>query len=166
MRVLLIAENAGERMRASSALTLHGDCEVVEAHSAREARRLLREGQEFDVVVVDGDLQPQGGFSFLYELRAAGELADRETAPALVMIAREQDRFLTDWSGANDLILKPVDPFEVVRRVRALAGDEPARRDPDDESRAQVPGQPGAPGRPEAAEVPKAVPVRGASGTP
>jgi CheY-like chemotaxis protein len=166
MRVLLVAENPDERMRAGTALRLDEATEVVEAGSAREARRLLREGPAVDVLLVDGDLRPQGGFSFLYEVRASGELAGAETPPALVMIAREQDRFLSDWSGANELVLKPVDPFEVARRIRALAGDAPAPRDPADESHDQVPGEPGAPGEPASAEVPKVAGVRGASGTP
>lgn len=123
MRVLVVSEDPKERMRASSALTLHGGADVVEATSAKEARHLLIDGATFDVLVIDGDLYPQGGFSFLYEVRAAAELADAASAPAIVMIAREQDRFLSDWSGANELILKPVDPFALARTARAIVGD-------------------------------------------
>ncbi len=96
------------------------------------------------MLVVDGDLRPQGGFSFLYEVRADSQLRGEPSPPALVMIAREQDRFLSDWSGANDLILKPVDPFDLALRTVALVGDAgaastpgPAAR-PRDESGAEV----------------------------
>ena len=147
MRVLVLVHEAGERMRATTALALQEGLEVVECSSPKEARRIMREDAPFDVLVVDGDIQPQGGFSFLYEVRAQDALAGRATPPALLLIAREQDRFLTDWAGANGLLLKPVDPFEVARRVRALVGAEPAPRDPGDESGAQVPGEPGAPGK-------------------
>jgi DNA-binding response OmpR family regulator len=166
VRVMVICEDPGERMRATSALTLVDGIEVVDAASAKEGRKVLREQPAFDVLVVDGDLFPQGGFSFLYEVRAAGELAGEETPPALVMIAREQDRFLTTWSGANDLIIKPVDSFEVLRRVRALTGDTPAQQAPADESGDQVPGEPGAPGDPHAAEMGARAGGAGVSGAP
>lgn len=156
MRVLVLVHEAHERMRATTALALQEGIEVVESSSPKDARRLMRESAPFDVMVVDGDIQPQGGFSFLYELRAQDALAGRETPPALVLIAREQDRFLTDWAGGNELLLKPVDPFEVARRVRALSGVDPAPRDPGDESGDQVPGAPGAPGKGESRDAPGA----------
>lgn len=147
MRVLVLVNDPGERRRATTALALQDGIEVVESSSPREARRIMREGGPFDVLVIDGDIQPQGGFSFLYELRAQDVQEGRSTAPALLLIAREQDRFLTEWAGGNELLLKPVDPFEVARRVRALSGHDPAPRDPVDESGDQVPGEPGAPGK-------------------
>lgn len=128
MRVLVISEQAGERLRATTALHISDDVEVVEATSAAEGKALV-EREDFDVLVIDGDLRPQGGFSLLYEIREAGEYRGEPTPPALVMIAREQDRFLSDWSGANELLLKPVDPFQVAARVRALFGEEAAQHD-------------------------------------
>ena len=128
MRVLVISEQADERSRATTALHLRDDVEVVEATSAEEGRTLVQ-AEEFDVLVIDGDLRPQGGFSLLYEIREGGEYTGRPTPPALVLIAREQDRFLSDWSGANELLLKPVDPFEVAARVTALVGEPAALQD-------------------------------------
>lgn len=137
MRVLVVSEDAKERSRAVSALRLRADAEVVQATSAAEAKSRVR-AQDFDVLVIDGDLRPQGGFSLLYELRAAADLYDEVSVPALVMIAREQDRFLSDWSGANELLIKPVDPFVLARRVRALVGAEPAERSAVSEEQQQV----------------------------
>lgn len=128
MRVLVISEQAAERLRATTALHLSDNVEVTEASSAAEGKALVQR-EDFDVLVIDGDLRPQGGFSLLYEIREGGEQRGEPTPPALVMIAREQDRFLSDWSGANDLLLKPVDPFQMAARVRALAGEEPGRQD-------------------------------------
>lgn len=128
MRVLVVSEQVSERLRATTALHLREDVEVVELDSAKAAKALL-EQESFDVLVIDGDLRPQGGFSLLYELREAGEYLGVASTPALVMIAREQDRFLSDWSGANELMLKPVDPFEMAARVEALAGAAPAAHD-------------------------------------
>ena len=125
MRVLVVSEDAKERLRAVSALTLHADAEVVEAATVDAARHLiLREGARFDVLVVDGDLYPRGGFAMLYDLRARCELEGLDPTPAVVMIDREQDRWLARWAGANDVMRKPVDPFRLAVRVSELEGAE------------------------------------------
>lgn len=125
MRVLVVSEDPKERLRASSALLLHEGAEVVEVDSADAARHaLLVDGEVFDVLVVDGDLAPRGGFAVLYDLRARAELAGVAGVPSLVMTSREQDRWLAGWAGANDVMLKPVDPFQLARRVASLEGEE------------------------------------------
>ncbi len=123
MRVLVVSEQVKERQRATSALALRSDIEVTEATSAAAARELLLEaGETFDVLVVDGDLSPRGGYAVLYDLRARAELGQLEATPALVLASRPQDEWLMRWAGANELLLKPVDPFELARRVSALEG--------------------------------------------
>lgn len=124
MRVLIVSPDPAERQRAASALRLRDDVDVVEAAGGSEAAGHLRSAG-FDVLIVDGDLQPKGGFSWLYELRADAQLHGTQRPPALVMVAREQDRFLADWSGAEALVRKPVDGFEVADRVAELAGHAP-----------------------------------------
>lgn len=124
MRVLIVSEVAAERLRASSALMLHVGAEVVEAASGEEARRQVIDGDlEVDVLVVDGDLQPRGGFALLYDLREKFQLDGRDLPPSIVMTARAQDRFLVDWSGADRSVAKPVDPFQLAELVGELAAD-------------------------------------------
>lgn len=125
MRVLVVSEDAKERLRAGSALELQADAEVVEVVSAEEVRKLiLDEGERFDVLVVDGDLSPRGGFAMLYDLRSRAELEGTPPMPSLVMTSREQDRWLAKWSGTNEVLRKPVDPFELARVVQRLEGAE------------------------------------------
>ncbi|MFW5933644.1 MAG: hypothetical protein ACOCT8_02820 [Actinomycetota bacterium] len=125
MRVLVVSEDLKERLRAASALMLHAEAEVVEASSGEQARAsLIDDGERFDVLVVDGDLQPRGGFALLYDLRARADLGQLTAAPSLVMTARAQDRWLANWAGDNDVMLKPDDPFQLARRVDSLAGAE------------------------------------------
>lgn len=121
MRVLVVSEDAGERLRAVSALQLHAAADVVEAHSAPEAREALR-GEVFDVLVVDGDLQPKGGFALLYSLQAQNDLAQQSTPPSVVLAGREQDRWLGDWAGASVVLVKPVSSFVLAQHVRDLDG--------------------------------------------
>lgn len=137
MRVLVISEDPKERLRATSALRLREDVAVVEVDGAGPGREQALSG-EYDVLVVDGDLYPKGGFSLLYELRADAELAGDTSPPALVMIDREQDRWLAGWSGANEVMLKPVDPFRAAEVVEGLVGAAPAARAPIDESAAEL----------------------------
>lgn len=129
MRVLVVSDSPVERVRATTGLLRADDVEVLEAETAREAQQRCAAG-DVDVLVVDGDLAPKGGFSALYEIRNAALLAGTTSPPALVMIAREQDRWLATWAGANEVRLKPVDPFEVAKLVAALDGAEPAPADP------------------------------------
>ena len=124
MRVLVVSEDAKERLRAVSALALHAGAEVVESSDAADARhKLIVDAEAFDVLVVDGDMRPRGGFAVLYDLRARAELADVIPPPSLVMTSREQDRWLAKWAGANDVMRKPVDPFDLVKRVVAIEGE-------------------------------------------
>lgn len=126
MRVLIVSPDPAERQRAASALQLRQDVDVVEVAGGSRAAALLRDTERtFDVLVLDGDLQPKGGFSWLYELRAEAELHGTQRPPAIVMAARDQDKFLADWAGAERMLRKPVDGFEVARVVGELAGQAP-----------------------------------------
>lgn len=122
MRVLVVSEDAAERQRASSALTLQADAEIVEVATGDEARTRLIDGDlTVDVLVIDGDLQPRGGFAVLYDLHARADLASTQLPPTVVLTARDQDRFLVTWSRADAAVSKPVDPFELARVVGDLA---------------------------------------------
>lgn len=124
MRVLVVSEDVTERLRAVSALALHAAAEVVECENAAEARRrLIADGEHYDVLVVDGDLHPRGGFAVLYDLRARAELSGVRPPPSVVMTAREQDAWLAKWAGANAVVRKPLDPFQLAERVTAVQGE-------------------------------------------
>jgi DNA-binding response OmpR family regulator len=123
MRVLVVSAAPVERLRATSGLDV-STVDIVEVDGVDVARRAVLDDGPFDVLVVDGDLQPRGGYAFLYELRAHAELTGTAAAPAIVLASRESDRWLAGWAGASELFLKPVDPFEVAAAVRSLEGSE------------------------------------------
>jgi DNA-binding response OmpR family regulator len=123
MRVLVVSADPIERLRATSAFDATE--QVVECGGVDEARRVVLDAEEaFDVLVVDGDLDPRGGYAFLYELRSHAELTGWTAPPSVVLVSREADVWLAGWAGASELFLKPVDPFEVARTVRALVGTD------------------------------------------
>lgn len=129
MRVLVVSDSPVERIRAASGLLGRDGVEVVECTTARDAMVRARTN-DCDVLVIDGDLAPKGGFSLLYEIRAAAQLHGETSAPAIMMISREQDRWLGRWSGANEVRIKPCDPFEIAGLVHELDGQPPAPADP------------------------------------
>ena len=122
MRVLVVSTDPSERLRATSAM-FADDVELVELDSADAARRAITDAVvPFDALIIDGDLDPRGGYALLYELRSQAETVGSEPIPAIVLGSREQDRWLAGWAGASALFLKPVDPFELAAAVRALPG--------------------------------------------
>lgn len=125
MRVLVLSADAAERRRATSALPA-AEFDVVEHDAPGPARdeldRARAEGRPFDALVVDGDLDPRGGYAFLYELRGADDVAGRAPIPSIVLGSRAADRWLAGWAGAGALHLKPVDPFDLAAELRALPG--------------------------------------------
>jgi DNA-binding response OmpR family regulator len=124
MRVLVVSADPSERLRATSALHV-GEVDVVEAEGVDEARRLVgAAAPPFDVLVVDGDLDPRGGYALLYELRAMADLDGVAAIPSIVLASRPQDTWLAAWAGASEMFLKPVDPFEVAARIAELPGSE------------------------------------------
>jgi len=67
------------------------------------------------------------GFSVCRRLRAM-----RSSVPVLMLTARDsiEDRVLGLDCGADDYLVKPFDPRELLARVRALLRREPVQRDP------------------------------------
>lgn len=121
MRVLVVSADPVERLRATTGFD--ATVEVVEAGGVDEARRLVLDAAApFDALVVDGDLDPRGGYAFLYELRAHAELTGWTAPPSIVLASRDADAWLAGWAGASRLFLKPVDPFEVAVAAAGLPG--------------------------------------------
>lgn len=119
MRVLVVSENPSERARASSMLRATDGVEVLEAASASEGKAIVL-SVEPDVLVVDGNLAPQGGYSFVYELRQHSTTEGRPAVPALLLTTREHDAWLAGWAAADATLPLPADPFDVARVVTEL----------------------------------------------
>lgn len=140
MRILVVSEDADERRRVTNALGLVPDAQVEEVDTAAAARRrVLVEGARFDVLVVDGDLAPRGGYGLCYDLRARAEMGTLPAARSVLLGSRDQDAWLARWAGANELVRKPVDPFDLARRIQALR-DAPLAPYGDDGAAAQQVG--------------------------
>ncbi|GIV96173.1 MAG: DNA-binding response regulator [Herpetosiphonaceae bacterium] len=89
---------------------------VVRAGNGEEALRLAAES-DYDILLLDVWLPGIDGFEMLRRLRAAGD-----DTPVIMLTARgdEVDRVVGLELGADDYVVKPFSPRELVARVRAL----------------------------------------------
>lgn len=90
--------------------------QVVTATDGQEALARVQE-QRPDVVVLDWLLPKLDGLTVIQRLRMAGD-----TTPVLMLTARDavEDRVAGLDSGADDYLVKPFAPAELLARVRAL----------------------------------------------
>ena len=99
---------------------------VVEAASGAAALKQIEQSRP-DLVVLDVMLPELDGFSVLKELRGQDDI------PVILLTARteEPDRVLGLELGADDYVVKPFSPRELVARVRSvLRRSGPATADP------------------------------------
>ncbi len=75
-----------------------------------------------DVVVVASSLGHQGGFAVSYELKRMADNGEITEPKIVVLIEREADSWLANWSRCDAFLTKPVDPAEVDAIVTELAG--------------------------------------------
>ena len=89
--------------------------EVIVTTDGKEALRLF--GQEdFDVILLDVMMPKKDGFTVCREIRKTSDV------PVLMITARgdDYDRIMGLDIGADDYIVKPFSPAEVMARVRAV----------------------------------------------
>ncbi len=91
------------------------EAEIIEVATAPALLRLLDAGGA-DVMVLDGEAQPAGGMGVCRQ--AKDEIYN--CPPALVIIARADDRWLATWSRADAVVSHPIDPVALARELAAL----------------------------------------------
>jgi CheY-like chemotaxis protein len=123
VRVLLVTTNPRVATSVTTAVIGDADADVMEVRTPQRGVALIDAGEQFDVVVGDADTAPSGGFFLAREIKARVQMG-RDMPPVVLLLAREQDIFLSNWSQADAYVLKPVDPFDL-REVLAvvIAGD-------------------------------------------
>jgi DNA-binding response OmpR family regulator len=91
------------------------EAEIVEVATAPALFRLLDAGGA-DVMVLDGEAQPAGGMGVCRQ--AKDEIYN--CPPALLIVARADDRWLATWSRADAVVSHPIDPVALARELAAL----------------------------------------------
>jgi len=112
--VLLVDGDAQQAIATTQFLSVRG-MEVTHASNAHEARDLVLR-TSFDLVVIDASEDRRAGMHLLTHLSARPEL------PVLVVsdLVAVPDRLEALDHGADDYLSKPVDPHELLARMRAV----------------------------------------------
>ncbi|ONH28389.1 response regulator transcription factor [Pseudofrankia asymbiotica] len=130
--VLVYADRADVRERVKAAIGTVpdqqlGEIEFVDVTDGRVLVAAVDHG-EVDLCVLDAEATPEGGMGLSRQLK--NEITD--CPPTILLVARQDDRWLATWSLADAVVTHPVDPDEltaaVVGLLRARASGAPVRR--------------------------------------
>ena len=122
-RILLIEDNDANQDLISRYLELF-DCQVTIARDGREGlETALREGQNFDVVLLDMDLPEIDGWEVVRRLKAADQTQDLPVV-ALTAHAMVGDREKALQAGCDDYETKPIDFANLLKKINACCQKE------------------------------------------
>jgi two-component system OmpR family response regulator len=112
--ILLVDDERAIRDPLASYLQKNG-YRVTAAADAGAARRAL-EGNAIDLLVLDIMMPGEDGLSLCRHVREVGEL------PVILLTARseETDRIVGLEMGADDYVVKPFSPRELIARIKAI----------------------------------------------
>lgn len=115
-RILLVGGEAPEQAAMASAL--RSDFDVDACRLARQALEKLSKTKP-DLALVDAQVDDMDGLTLLQAIRQAEGGRD---LPAIVLAARKTEESVVRAYdlGADDYLAKPVDPRELIVRVRAV----------------------------------------------
>ncbi len=118
MRRALVVEDDPDIVELVSLYLSKEGFAVESVGDGREALKLVRNGR-YDLLILDLQLPGLDGLSLCAQLRREGSARD---VPVVMLTARgdETDRIVGLEMGADDYMMKPFSPKELVARVRAL----------------------------------------------
>ena len=113
-RILIVDDDPEIRQLLADYLTGFGF--ASEGVGDGDGMRAALAGSSFDLVILDLMLPGENGLALCRELRAAGEV------PVIMLTARGEysDRVVGLELGADDYVVKPFDPRELVARIHTV----------------------------------------------
>lgn len=116
--LILLVEDS-ETAAAIVSRYLRDDYEVLCAADGAQAWDILSLNPDVELVLADVQMPRLNGHELLSKIRAS-HLAQIRNTPVILMTAAENnaDRQRAFVNGANDFVLKPLDPLELQARVR------------------------------------------------
>ncbi|MBR5421569.1 MAG: response regulator transcription factor [Lachnospiraceae bacterium] len=118
---LLIVEDDREIRKLLADYLTKREYEVTEAGDGNSARIIILR-ESFDIILMDMMLPGANGDELIRMLREAKRNTEKAHTPVIVISARSDldTRLETMRMGADDYIIKPFDPDEVLVRIEAL----------------------------------------------
>lgn len=126
-QILLVAKRDDLAAEVTTGLAGRPDLSFLRVATPQRALAVLDEPERygrFALVIADNDTHPTGGFHLSREMRARRDTGQR-VPPVLLVLARPQDTWLSDWSQADAYLIRPIDPFDVAEAVEALIEAKP-----------------------------------------
>lgn len=126
---ILVVDDAPEIQRLVSLTLAHDGYQVEAANNGEEMLKAMK-GRDYDLVILDLVLPGEDGLSLCRKLRAESSI------PIVMLTGRgdDIDRIVGLEMGADDYLVKPFNPRELLARVRAVlrrsgeqAASEPGR---------------------------------------
>lgn len=120
LRVVVYSSNAAMRMRVKQALgSLPDKCTApvifIDTATQPAVDQELASGGT-DLVILDAEATPSGGIGLAKQLK--DELL--QCPPIVVVFARVDDAWLADWSRADAVVSRPIDPIALRETVIPL----------------------------------------------
>jgi DNA-binding NtrC family response regulator len=120
-RILIVDDDAPTRELLKDILAAEGYA-LAEAGDGREALLLLTKSS-VDLVITDRSMPGMGGLELLAQLKAA-----HPNMPALMISAYGEEKMWGEaiGSGAQDYILKPFKPDDIIKAVKKILSSDRA----------------------------------------
>ncbi|MDR3210862.1 MAG: diguanylate cyclase [Planctomycetota bacterium] len=117
-KILVVDDEPVNIQVLKNLLSVHNYSTSV-AYSGPAALKLIEDGEEFDLILLDVMMPKMTGYEVCRELREKYSLFE---LPILMLTAKNQiqDIVLGFQSGANDYLQKPFDKVELLARVKTL----------------------------------------------
>jgi two-component system, OmpR family, response regulator len=114
LHVLIVEDERSVREPLAQYLQ-RNQCRAVQAANAQEARRLLAR-HSFDLVILDIMMPGEDGLSLCRHIRSGIDV------PVILLSARSEDtdRIVGLEVGADDYVVKPFNPRELLARMKAI----------------------------------------------
>ena len=115
---ILCVDDEPEILKFLEAVLVPNGYEVVKAEDGEEALEKLK-GERIDLVLSDVTMPKLDGFEVCRRIKADDRYRN---IPVVIItgLAAKQDRIKGIEAGAEDFISKPIDPAEVLARIKML----------------------------------------------
>lgn len=115
----MLVDDDRELLNMASALLVHAQFDVFCCETAMEALEQIRK-QEFDVIITDANMSPHTGYDLI---RSVKTIPSYDLIPIAMLTGRREKRDVERAIsvGAQDYIVKPLDPESFIKKVTELA---------------------------------------------